>query len=113
MKYPSDTLTWFSDSEERVALLAVVLHILEAFDAEGTRAAAGEGSQEKAAGDAGSPHGTSVGTFRPGDSAVTARVTLEEHRDMRGSVDDPIGLHQRHLLINDMLMQVAWLRLGH
>ena len=32
---------------------------------------------------------------------------------MRWGEDDPIGLHQRHLLILDMMMEVASLRLGH
>ena len=32
---------------------------------------------------------------------------------MRWGEDDPISLHQRHLLILDMLMEVAWPRLGH
>ena len=32
---------------------------------------------------------------------------------MRWGKDDPIGLHQRHLLILDMLMVVTWPRLGH
>jgi hypothetical protein len=89
------------------------LDVLDRVDAEGARAKAGEGTQEKAAREAGTPGSTPVSHFHSRNSVVTARIALEEHRDVRGGVDDPVGLHQRHLLIMHMLMEVAWLRLGH
>ncbi len=92
---------------------AVVLNILNAVDAEGASTATGEGAQKQAADNACTPGGTSICLFYSGDSAVATNIALEEHRDVRGGVDDTVGLHQRHLLILDMLMEVAWLRLGH
>ena len=72
---------------------AVVLDVLDRVDAEGARAEAGEGAQEKAAGQAGTPGSTPVNHFHSRDSVVTAHIALEEHRDVRGGVDDPVCLH--------------------
>ena len=104
---------WLSDGDERIAVRAEVLNILDRVDAEGARAAAGKGAQNQAAGDTCTPRSTPVHHFHSGDSVVTTNIALKEHRDVGWGEDDPIGLHQRHLMILDMLMEVTWPRLGH